>query len=213
MIICYNEREWRFEIQLILTRRNVGIENMYLAAGLGNPGRRFKNTRHNTGFYVVEKAAGQKGWRKSKKGKYLHKKAVFAGEEVLFIKPQTFMNNSGVSLRQAGKKYGISPDHTVVIHDEADLELGQVKISRSRGAAGHKGVASVIEKLGANLFLRIRVGIGKESTSIPLDKWVLGRFSPSEKKIIEKASDKAVRALQLVIKEGAEKAMTEFNAK
>ncbi len=185
---------------------------MYIVAGLGNPGKKFKNTRHNTGFYMVEKIAGEKGWRKNKKGNCLYKKKQTGGENTLFVKPQTFMNNSGVCIRFLKDNFKVKPQNIIIIHDDADLKLGQVKISKGRGAAGHNGVGSIIEKLSGNDFVRIRVGIKTpEAEKEELKKFVLQRLKTSERKKIENTVSVVKKGLMLIIKEGLGQAMTEVN--
>lgn len=185
---------------------------MYLVAGLGNPGPKFKNTRHNTGFYTVEKIAGAGGWKKSKKGNYLYKKKKLASRNILFVKPQTFMNDSGVSLRSTQGRFGLEMENIIVIHDDVNLELGNIKISRSKSAGGHKGVSSIIKELGSNEFIRIRIGISTPGQKQALSQFVLEEFQSQEKKIIEQDIARVEEALRLIVEKGVDRAMTTINS-
>ena len=185
---------------------------MILIAGLGNPGEKFKNTRHNVGFMVIDAFAEKNNFpdfKFSKKFNSLISEEILYGEKITLTKPQTFMNNSGVAVKKILSSTKTTRPGLVVIHDDIDLPLGKIKIVKNRGSAGHKGVQSIIEKLGTNEFIRLRVGILPESGKPKNpEKFVLQKFT---KEIMEKAIDKAVNALDLLIKEGVEKAMNEYN--
>ncbi len=184
---------------------------MYLAAGLGNPGPKFKNTRHNTGFYIVEKIAGARGWKKSRKGNYVYKKKKIASSDILFIKPQTFMNNSGVSLRSARGQYGLGLEEIIIVHDDTDLCLGSIKVSRGKGAGGHKGVSSIIGELGSDGFVRIRIGVAAPQQKQELSRFVLDQFQPQEKKLMQQNAAQVKDILELIIEKGIDQAMTTAN--
>lgn len=158
---------------------------MFLLVGLGNPGRKYKNTRHNVGFQFVDQLSKKK-WEKSKNA--LYRWETIADQEVKLLKPQTFMNKSGRAVAYAAEKHGLDPSQIIVVHDEADLPMGNFKESWNRGSAGHKGVQSVIDKLGSKSFGRIRIGVGPNN--IPLSDFVLEKMKPEEKlKIQEVISD------------------------
>ena len=136
---------------------------MYIIAGLGNPGREYEKTRHNAGFEVIDRLAERLqvlSWEK--KHKALAGKAVYAGEKLLLLKPQTYMNLSGESLLSAASFYRVTPDHILVISDDIDLAEGRLRIRKSGSAGGHNGLKSIISNLGSADFVRIRVGVGSK---------------------------------------------------
>ena len=134
---------------------------MYIIAGLGNPGGKYENTRHNVGFHVIDTLADRMGIRVDEKKHFaLCGKGILAGERVVLLKPQTYMNNSGQSLRAAADFYKVEPEQIIVISDDIDLEQGQLRIRLKGSAGGHNGLKSIIQHLGAQDFPRVRVGIG-----------------------------------------------------
>ncbi len=184
----------------------------YLIAGLGNPGSTYDNTRHNIGFESVERTAERLGVKIVKK-KFLSLcgEAFWSSEKLLLMKPQTFMNASGEAVRKASEFYSIPIDRIVVIHDELDLKLGVIKISRGGGAAGHNGVKSVINSLGSKDFARIRMGIGKPQQRIAGADYVLSKFTVAERDLMEKMIDTSTTATLEVISDGVDSAMNIYN--
>jgi len=182
-----------------------------LIVGLGNPGKKFENTRHNIGFSVIDQFAKKNNFPAFKLDKKSNALISERGE-VLLAKPQTFMNESGKAARVLNSKYKASS--IIVVHDDIDLPLGKIKIVKSRGSAGHKGVESIIKELGSEDFIRVRIGILPE-TGKPEnpEKFVLKKFGAKEKEILESVINKAVSALETVIKDGdgLEKVMNEYN--
>jgi len=198
---------------------------MKLIAGLGNPGARYKNTRHNTGFMTVE------AFRKEKELPPFKARGNFAfpitqglvnGEKVLLVKPAqtgakpTYMNESGKAIAALKKYYKVKDKDIVVVHDDADIELGKIRIVKNKGAAGHKGVRSVIQHLGTKNFIRFRVGIQPQEGAANLDRkgleeFVLKRFTKKEKTLIKESVQKCVSALDSLIREGLGKTMNKFN--
>jgi len=170
---------------------------MKLIIGLGNPGKKYENTRHNLGFLVVDLLAGSDEWKENKKANCLYIKKQINSEEVELVKPLTFMNNSGKVVNYIQKKHYIDIEDIVVIHDDIDLELGEIKIQQSRGSAGHKGVQSIIDALGTKDFTRIRLGIKQVDKEIIMDteKIVLQKFTKDEKKIVQEIIIKAAGLL------------------
>lgn len=178
-----------------------------IIVGLGNPGEKFKNTRHNVGFLALDEFA--------KKNNFLdfvfQKKfnaLVSEKDSILLLKPQTFMNESGKAVKEILKNK--KPAMVVVVHDDADLPAGKIKVIQERGSAGHKGVESIIKAIGNEGLCRIRIGIGAEK-NIKAEKIVLENFSAEEQPLIALAIQKAAEALELYIKEGLEKTMNEYN--
>jgi len=152
---------------------------MKLVIGLGNPGREYVNTRHNVGWLVLDSLAGKEKWQENKKGGFFY----LDNQEMLLVKPATFMNNSGKIFTTLKKKYPkIKLTDIIVIHDDKDLDFGRMKVARDSSSAGHKGVQSIIEALGSQKFTRLRVGVKNELLEkMPTDKFVLGKFSKEEK--------------------------------
>jgi PTH1 family peptidyl-tRNA hydrolase len=189
---------------------------MALIVGLGNPGKKFEKTRHNLGFLVVEslksKIKSFSNWKKSKKFLSEISEGKINNEKVILAKPQTFMNNSGKAVKPLIENCKLKIENLIVVHDDLDLPLGKIKISLGRGSGGHKGVQSIIEELGTKNFVRLRIGIQpKNGKPERPEKFVLQRFKKEEEKIIKKVIKKTIEVVELLLKEGLEKAMTEFN--
>jgi PTH1 family peptidyl-tRNA hydrolase len=192
---------------------------MKIIVGLGNPGKKFEKTRHNLGFMVLDGFS-----KKNKFPKFKMKKEFLAmvsekkigKEKIILVKPQTFMNNSGLAVKEILKKLrtsNIEPltSNLWVIHDDLDIPFGKIKISFGRGSGGHKGVQSIIDEIGRKDFVRFRIGIGKKEVGIRKKEFVLEKFSKKEEKILKKVIELICRAIEMAIKEGIEKAMSEFN--
>ncbi len=185
---------------------------MFLVVGLGNPGKKFKNTRHNLGFEVINEFAQEKNFPQSKSmRKALISEGNLHGEKVILAKPQTFMNKSGQAVRSLVDYFSVPLPNLIVIHDDLDLLTGELKISEGRGSGGHNGIQSVINKLQSKNFIRIRIGIGHEEGTPDQKRYVLGKFQDSERKAVEQAKQKAIEALDLIIEKGTEQAMNEYN--
>jgi PTH1 family peptidyl-tRNA hydrolase len=192
---------------------------MKIIVGLGNPGKKFEKTRHNLGFMVLDRFA-----RKNKFPKFKMKKEFLATvsekkigkEKIILVKPQTFMNNSGLAVKRIFEKLrtsNIEPltSNLWVIHDDLDIPFGKIKISFGRGSAGHKGVQSIIDEIGRKDFVRFRIGIGKKEVGIRKKEFVLEKFSKKEEKILKKVIELIYQAIEMAIREGVERAMSEFN--
>jgi PTH1 family peptidyl-tRNA hydrolase len=180
---------------------------MTIIIGLGNPGEQYKNTRHNVGFMAIDKFAKKNDFPEFK----LQKKSnalISEKDNIVLVKPQTFMNESGKAIKEIIKNKPI--ENLIVIHDDIDLPIGKIKIVQERGSAGHKGVESIIQNIGNDGLIRFRIGIGSEKKQEVI-KIVLKKFSSEEQKIIDKIIQKAADALNFFIKEGLEKTMNEYN--
>lgn len=183
---------------------------MFLIVGLGNPGQKFKNTRHNLGFEVINKLAQEQDFPKPKS---LKKALVSEGkinqEKVVLAKPQTFMNKSGRAVKLLADYF--SPENIIVVHDDLDLLTGNLKISRNKEAGGHNGVQSVINELQTKNFTRLRLGIGHEHGTPDRKRFVLGKFQQSERKSVEQMKQEAVEALKTIVRKGVKQAMNQYN--
>jgi len=180
--------------------------------GLGNPGERYSGSRHNMGFRVVE--ALSRHWR-SGRPDYLRwsmcAAAEYGGRKVLLVQPLTFMNRSGLAVEELFSRFSAEPENLIVIHDEMDLPPGVLRLKKGGGAAGHRGVQSIIDTLGTADFIRLRMGIGKAPPGEEGADYVLGRFAPEEEELMEAAVNRAVQALATLLEEGLESAMNKFN--
>ncbi len=186
---------------------------MISIVGLGNPGKKFEKTRHNLGFRVIDLFAKKNKFPKfefSEKLSSLISEGSVFGKEVLLIKPQTFMNNSGKALKLVVQHLKIDLENLWIIHDDLDFPLGKIKIVKNRGSAGHKGVQSIIEELKSKDFVRFRLGIGREERKSKKD-FVLEKFTKEEEKILKKVIKKVIEAIEFSLKEGIEKGMAQFN--
>lgn len=185
---------------------------MYLIVGLGNPGAQYRGTRHNTGFMVLDALAEKHSISVDmKKHKGLEGKGMIAGEKVVLLKPQTYMNLSGESVREAADFYKIEPDHVLVIFDDISLNPGQLRVRGKGSAGGHNGMKNIILHLGTQDFPRIKVGIGEKPPRMDLVDHVLGHFQGEDKIAIEEAIPKAVSAAEVFLEEGLNAAMNQFN--
>ena len=168
-----------------LLRRSREPSLEYLVAGLGNPGPRYADTRHNLGRLVVELLAGELGgsWRSRWNGRVSELRD--GDRRLALLVPETFMNESGRSLAPALRFYKLPPERLLVVHDELDLELGDVRAKRGGGLAGHNGLKSLKRELGSPDFVRVRAGVGRPDSTDPeiVSSWVLGRFSESEAEV------------------------------
>ena len=172
---------------------------MKLVVGLGNPGEKYAQTRHNFGFMVLDEII-KRYVASSHVNKKLGAILYFLDKERLLLKPQTFMNRSGGPVANIVRFYKIAPENLLVIHDDVDLTFGDIKHQFARGSAGHKGVESIVESLGTSKFNRIRVGIGRPSIPMETDAWVLQKFSGEDGRelqgIISKATEVVVNWLK-----------------
>lgn len=180
--------------------------------GLGNPGDQYANTRHNIGFQVIDAIADSYTVHFKSKGKSHIGTFFLDGEKILLIKPQTFMNLSGESVLDLVDYYDLDIEDLLIIYDDIDVDVGKMRI-RQKGSAGtHNGMRSVIYHLKSDEMPRIRVGIGKED-NIPLDKYVLGRFTSDELPIVKEIIEKASKAALCFVKEGINLCMNKYNAR
>jgi len=183
-----------------------------LVVGLGNPGTDYANTRHNAGFLVVDEVAA--AWSISihqKKFNVELGRGRVNGIDTILVKPQAYMNKSGLPVRQVGDYFKISYQDMLVIHDDIDLEFGRLKIKAKGGHGGHNGVRSLIGALGEDAFVRLRVGVGRSGDHGNVVNHVLGRFGRQEKAALEKVVDRARDAVETILCEGTKVGMNRFN--
>lgn len=189
-----------------------GSQVRWLAVGLGNPGRRYRLTRHNVGFRVVVRLAREHGIRlRRRMGGAQFGEGEIKGELVVLACPLTFMNNSGDAVRVLVEWLDIPLERLIVVHDDLDLPCGRVKIKYGGGHGGHKGVESIINALGGGEFLRVKVGIGRPPSSEEGAGYVLSPFSRDEKKIAEAGIIRGAAAIEEIIFSGKERAMSFYN--
>ena len=187
---------------------------MYLIVGLGNPGREYEHTRHNAGFDAIDVLAGKLGADvKEQKHKGLCGKGMIAGEKVILLKPQTFMNLSGESVRAAADFYKIDAEHMIVLYDDIDLDVGKLRVRAKGSAGGHNGIKNIIAHMGTQEFPRVRIGVGAKPDRMDLADYVLGRFSQVERPVMEDAFEEAAEAAIAVVEDGIDAAMNRFNRK
>ena len=185
---------------------------MKLVVGLGNPGIKYEKTRHNVGFMVIDKLVDYYGLNL---GKEEQKAVVFKkrikGEKVIFVKPQTFMNNSGEAVGGLASYYKIDKkEDIIIIYDDLDLQAGQIKIKPKGGHGGHNGIKSIFKHLGVKDFPRVRIGIGRP-VNMKVTDYVLGRFSKDEKDSINKALEVARDAIKIHLEDSLQQAMNKYN--
>lgn len=192
----------------------------YLIVGLGNPGERYAESRHNVGFRCMERLAQRYEVRLDRKECRARVGTCRRENQTLLLcKPQTYVNLSGESVGCLVKRYNVSPDRVIVVCDDLDLPAGKVRVRASGGAAGHKGMKSIIQHLGSDEFPRVRVGIGRPtpgdgSTEKDRDRiveYVLDRFSPEEEQTMGPAIEGVVDAIDCVVQQGVQPAMSRFN--
>ena len=185
---------------------------MYLIVGLGNPESDYSGTRHNMGFDALNKLAKQYDIEITKKKfEGLYGKGEIEGEQVVLLKPQTYMNLSGKSIKECIDFYKIDLENLVVIYDDIDIDKGVVKLRKQGGAGTHNGMKSVIESLGSQEFPRVRVGIGMPEYKDDLTNYVIGYVPEEEKEVLDKACETAKEAVIEILKNGIDNAMNKIN--
>ncbi len=187
---------------------------MWLVVGLGNPGPEYARTRHNVGFMVVDRLAMDLGLKIDRVFlRALVGQGQVGDRRLLLAKPLTWMNKSGEAVTALMRWYGLTPAELLVVSDDLDLPAGRLRLRKSGGHGGHKGLQSIIELVGSREFARLRIGIGRPSDpGYEVVDWVLGRFTEEESPLIEKAVADASSAIQVVLTRGLDAAMNIFNA-
>ncbi|MDI3280959.1 MAG: aminoacyl-tRNA hydrolase [Bacillota bacterium] len=186
---------------------------MRLVVGLGNPGRRYENTRHNAGFLVLDRLAERlhaSEWRRLDRA--LVAEGAVDGEKVVLVKPQTYMNLSGLAVRALLDWFKLTPEALLVIYDDMDLPVGRLRLRLEGSSAGHKGMESVLAQVGTEKVARLRVGIGRPAPPMAARDYVLSPFSPEEARSAAQALERAAEAVLCWLRQGAERAMNIYNS-
>lgn len=191
----------------------------FLLIGLGNPGQEYRLTRHNAGFYFVDLLASRQGMTiETAKMNGLFAQGRMQGRQVVYLKPQTYMNRSGECVRSFVDYFKIPISHLLVFHDDIDLAPGRIKLVARGGAGGHNGIRSLIQHLGSQDFARLKIGIGRPEVNAqgqgqPVEQFVLARMSDSELNLLAERSARVEEAVQLFIDQGIEVSMNRINGR
>ena len=188
---------------------------MFIIAGLGNPGREYENTRHNIGFCVIDAIAEKyRITMLERKHKAVIGKGYIDGQRVILLKPLTYMNLSGESIREAVDYYKVDEtSQLVVISDDISLDVGQLRIRKKGSAGGHNGLKNIIQHLGHENFMRVRMGVSDKPQGYDLKDYVLGHFTDKEKKVLEETCGDAVQAICMILQGDVDGAMNRYNTK
>jgi PTH1 family peptidyl-tRNA hydrolase len=200
--------------KIFFWRVDEGEQIMYLIIGLGNPGSRYRFTRHNIGFMVLEKIAAR--WEvdlKQKSFDALWNRGKIAGINVLLAMPQTYMNLSGNSAEKLLAYFKLDISNLIVIHDDLDLPFGTIRLKSGGGDAGHKGLKSIITSLGSADFMRVRMGIGKPADRTPVEDYVLQKFNVDESALLQQIIQSASEAATDIVISGMQQAMAKYHTK
>lgn len=186
----------------------------YIIAGLGNPGPKYADTRHNAGFKAVDLIAKQNGFEiKKLKFKSLIADEMIAGKRCLIMKPQTMMNLSGEAILEAADYYNIPDENIIIIYDDISLDIGKLRIRRKGSAGGHNGIKSIISCLGSENFPRVKIGVDKKPDArTDLVDWVLGNFPKEKEAELNTALENAVSSVELIVNGKTDEAMNKYNS-
>ena len=196
---------------MLFGKKPAGVN--WLIVGLGNVGDKYEGTRHNVGFRVADELAERAGVPVQRlKYRALTGQAEIGGARVLLMKPVTFMNLSGEAVRPAADFYKVPADHILVLSDDVSLPVGKLRIRRGGSAGGHNGLKNIIQHLGTDQVPRVKVGVGeKPHPDYDMADWVLGKFQGEDRKAIDQAVQRAADAVECLLREGPERAMSRFN--
>lgn len=197
------------------TSTDGGTDDMFLIAGLGNPGSKYTGTRHNMGFDVIDLLVERhKVPQSGVKFNGMYGKGMIGDQKVILMKPLSYMNLSGGPIQQMAAYFKIDPaSHLLVICDDIDLQPGQIRIRKKGSAGGHNGMKDIIQRLGTEEFCRIRVGVGAKPKDFDLADHVLGHFDAADRTLVDEAIKEAADAVDLLISEGVDAAMNKYNRK
>lgn len=201
-------------IQKLFPRGSGGARQAagWLIAGLGNPGPRYRDTRHNVGWWALDDLCAARGGKFKKAGAGAETGEIeVGGERILLVRPLTYVNRSGEAVRHLMRKHHVGPERLIVIYDDLNLEPGQVRIRAKGGAGGHNGMKSIISALGTEEFARIRIGVGRPVSSGEQVDYVLSKMTPQERETVRSAARRAAEAAETAVLEGIDTAMNRFN--
>ncbi|MGM0437626.1 MAG: aminoacyl-tRNA hydrolase [Bacillota bacterium] len=185
---------------------------MKLIVGLGNPGEKYAKTRHNIGFRAISKLAENFSIKADElKCHSLLGKGFFENEKIILAQPITYMNKSGKAVKSLFNKYNLDLEDLIIIYDDIDLDVGEIRIKRKGSSGGHNGLKSIIRNLGSQKIARIRIGIGRPPAGFDIPEYVLGYFDDEEEKIIQESLIDVVEAVKLIKNESIETAMNKYN--
>lgn len=186
----------------------------YIVAGLGNPGSRYENTRHNAGFKALDLLAGEEGFEyKRLKFHALIADEVINSKRCLIMKPQTMMNLSGDAIYEAAEYYNIPDENIIILFDDVSLDIGKTRIRRKGSAGGHNGIKSIISSLGTEEFPRVKIGVGKKpNADWDMVDWVLSEFPKADEKALNEALKNSVEAVKLIVAGEIDQAMNLYNS-
>lgn len=184
---------------------------MKIVVGLGNPGAQYANTPHSVGFEAVDAIAAEIGatWEEKRQFKCLMARGAFAGMPVMLVKPQTYMNLSGESVAPVVKYHNATPADLLVVQDDIDLPVGRMRVRKNGSCGGHNGIRNIIERLGTQDFIRLKLGVGKDRSDVIAH--VLGKFDPTARRTMDLVVAEAVKAAAAILKGGPDRAMNLYN--
>ena len=187
-------------------------KDTYVIVGLGNPGKEYADTRHNMGYKAIDVLSSDENIEiRRNKFHSLIGQGRIAGNKVILVKPETYMNRSGIAVREAAMYFNVAPENLIVIYDDIDLPSGSIRIRKSGGAGTHNGMKSVIEQLGTKDFVRIRIGVGAAEAGEDLVNRVIGEVPAAERELLQKAAAEAAAAVKDIIAIGVDNAMNRHN--
>ena len=187
-------------------------KDSYVIVGLGNPGKEYADTRHNMGYKAIDVLSSDENIEiRRNKFHSLIGQGRIAGKKVVLVKPETYMNRSGIAVREAAMYFNVAPENLIVIYDDIDLPSGSIRIRKSGGAGTHNGMKSVVEQLGTKDFVRIRIGVGAAEAGEDLVDRVIGEVPKAERELLQKAAAEAAAAVKDIITIGVDNAMNRHN--
>ena len=187
-------------------------KDTYVIVGLGNPGKEYADTRHNMGYKAIDVLSSDENIEiRRNKFHSLIGQGRIAGKKVVLVKPETYMNRSGIAVREAAMYFNVAPENLIVIYDDIDLPSGSIRIRKSGGAGTHNGMKSVVEQLGTKDFVRIRIGVGAAEAGEDLVNRVIGEVPKAERELLQKAAAEAAAAVKDIITIGVDNAMNRHN--
>ena len=187
-------------------------KDSYVIVGLGNPGKEYADTRHNMGYKAIDVLSSDENIEiRRNKFHSLIGQGRIAGKKVVLVKPETYMNRSGIAVREAAMYFNVAPENLIVIYDDIDLPSGSIRIRKSGGAGTHNGMKSVVEQLGTKDFVRIRIGVGAAEAGEDLINRVIGEVPKAERELLQKAAAEAAAAVKDIITIGVDNAMNRHN--